>query len=71
MSRVGQGEASMRAAACEAGGDITRSAPKCCCRSRVVRIFFRCMFVRGRKHSRSISQLYSRSKLFTADSVPR
>ena len=27
--------------------------------------------VRSRKHSRSISQLYSRPKLFTADSVPR
>ena len=34
--------------------------------------FFRCVFLSGRKHSRSIvyRPIYSRPKIFTADSVP-
>ena len=65
---------------CEEAAISRVALKKCGYHSRVARRFFRCMFIyeagsigkmARAKHSRSISQLYSRPKIFTADSVPR
>ena len=61
----------MRAAAKQAAISSVAAINAVIGRAYIARIYFRCMFVRSRKHSRSISQLYTRSKIFTADSVPR